>query len=150
MGLFKDGKELEKVFTAFIGGILSHPLIGPKLVRSKMIIQFQYTDPECQITIDLKNPAPEGKPPFSWGETSLKPDVVFKQSADFSNRFWQGKENVIAAMAKRQVTASGSITKALQLIPIIRPSFRIYPKVLADLGMKHLIVSEDGQDPTQE
>lgn len=141
MSLFKDAKEVEKVFSDFIGGILVHPLIGPKLARSKMIIQFQYTDPDCQITINFKDPTPPGAPPFVWGPTPLVPDVMFKQSADFSNRFWQGKENVIAAMAKRQVTAQGSITKALQLIPIIRPSFRIYPQTLEKLGMKHLIVA---------
>lgn len=140
MGLFKDSKDLETVFTAFIAEILAHPLIGPKLTRSKMIIQFQYTDPDHQITINLKDPTKEGDLPFAWGPTSLKPDVMFKQSADFSNRFWQGKENVIAAMAKRLVTAQGSIPKALQLIPIIRPSFRIYPKVLERLGMNHLVI----------
>ncbi|MBI2712328.1 MAG: SCP2 sterol-binding domain-containing protein [Bdellovibrio sp.] len=147
MGVFKDAKEVEKVFSTFISQILAHPLIGPKLSKSKMIIQFQYTDPDCQVTINFKDPAPEGKYPLVWGETPLKPDVMFRQSADFSNRFWQGKENVIAAMAKRQVTAQGSITKALQLIPIIRPSFRIYPKVLEDLGMKNLIVGgSESQD----
>lgn len=142
MGLFKDKKEFEKVFDVFIRDVLVHPLIGPKLARSKMIVQFQYTDPDTQITINLKEPPQEvglaGS--YSWGESKLEPDVVFKQSADFSNRFWQGKENVIAALAKRQVSARGSITKALQLIPVIRPSFRIYPQVLEKLGMKHLIV----------
>ena len=101
-----------------------------------MIVQFQYTDPDTQVTMNLKDPAPK----CLWGDTELKPDVIFKQSADFSNRFWQGKENVIAALAKRQVTARGSIPKALQLIPVIRPSFRIYPEVLKRLGKNHLLV----------
>lgn len=140
MGIFKDAKEFEKVFDAFVNEILVHPLIGPKLTRSKMIVQFQYTDPDAQITINLKETPASGSKSYVWGETDLKPDVIFKQSVDFSNRFWQGKENVIAALAKRQVSAQGSITKALQLIPVIRPSFRIYPKVLEKLGMNHLIV----------
>ena len=76
-----------------------------------------------------------------WKGKYREPDVVFKQSAEFSNRFWQGKENVIAALAKRQVSARGSITKALALIPVIRPAFRIYPQVLAKLGKNHLIVA---------
>jgi putative sterol carrier protein len=140
MGLFKDAKELEKVFKAFIEEVLVHPIIGPKLSRSKMIVQFQYTDPDTQITINLKDPNIKLEERCIWGPTDLQPDVMFRQSADFSNRFWQGKENVIAAMAKRQVSAQGSITKALQLIPVIRPSFRIYPQVLDKIGMKHLIV----------
>ena len=144
MGLFKDSKEVEKVFDAFMREVLSHPLIGPKLARSKMIVQFQYTEPDAQITINFKEPSGDAKlaGKFYWGETALVPDVSFRQSADFSNRFWQGKENVIAALAKRQVTAQGSITKALQLIPVIRPSFRIYPLILEKLGMAHLVVRE--------
>lgn len=139
MGLFKDTKEFQTVFDAFIREVLAHPIIGPKLQRSKMTVQFQYTDPDAKITVNFKNPSQPGGD-IIWGETDLNPDVMFRQSADFSNRFWQGKENVIAALAKRQVSAQGSITKALQLIPVIRPSFRIYPKVLEKMGMKHLVV----------
>jgi putative sterol carrier protein len=140
--LFKNAEEFKKVFDAFIQEVLSHPLIGPKLARSKMIVQFQYTDPDSKITINLKKVAPGAviTNQYVWGETTDVPDVTFKQSAEFSNRFWQGKENVIAALAKRNVTASGSITKALQLIPVIRPSFRIYPLVLTKLGMDHLLI----------
>jgi putative sterol carrier protein len=142
MSLFKDSEELQKVFDAFMKEVLSHPLIGPKLAKSKMVVQFQYTDPDAQVTIDFREAPKDSQMPghLIWGETNIKPDVVFKQAADFSNRFWQGKENVIAAMAKRQVSAKGSITKALQLIPVIRPSFRIYPQVLEKLGMKHLVI----------
>ncbi len=138
MSLFKDSKEVEHVFDTFLKEVIDHPIIGPKLKRSKMIVQFQYTDPDAQITVDFRDPANVG---VLWGETPLAPDVMFRQSSDFSNRFWQGKENVIAAMAKRQVTAKGSIPKALQLIPVIRPSFRIYPQVLQRLGMHHLIIT---------
>jgi hypothetical protein len=142
MAMFKDSQELIAVYDAFLKEILAHPLIGPKLARSKMIVQFQYTDPDATITINFREPAPEGAVPGNptWGETSIEPDVMFRQSADFSNRFWQGKENVIAALAKRQVTAKGSIPKALQLIPVIRPSFRIYPQILQKLGKTHLVV----------
>ncbi len=142
MGLFKDSKELQEVFDAFFKEVLAHPLIGPKLARSKMIVQFQYTDPDAQITVNLKEPVKDSSLPgtMTWGKCDSEPDVVFIQSADFSNRFWQGKENVIAALAKRSVTARGSITKALQLIPVIRPSFRIYPNVLEKLGKIHLVV----------
>lgn len=144
MAMFKDYQEFHEVFDALMREILSHPLIAPKLSKSKMIVQFQYTDPDAQITANLRDPAPAGSNlvgDLIWGDTELVPDVIFRQSADFSNRFWQGKENVIAAMAKRQVTAKGSIPKALQLIPVIRPTFRIYPEVLKKLGKDHLIIT---------
>lgn len=143
--LFKDSAEFEKVYGAFMVEILKHPLIGPKLKRSGMIVQFQYKNPDVDVTINFKESHPTDSSlagNYTFGPTPWEPDVTFIQSADFSNRFWQGKENVIAAMAKRQVTARGSIPKALQLIPVIRPSFRIYPQILERLGMKHLVVNE--------
>src|SRR5689334_452596 len=103
MGLFRDKQEFEEVFDVLIKDLLVHPIIGPKLARSKMIVQFEYTDPDTKITLNFKDPIP-GKN-YAWGDAGWEPDVVFKQSAEFSNRFWQGKENVIAAMAKRQVSA---------------------------------------------
>ncbi len=141
---FKGYDDFQKVFDALMNELISHPLIGPKLARSKMIIQFQYTDPDAQITANFKDPAKDPKlaGDFVWGQTEWQPDVVFKQSADFSNRFWQGKENVIAALAKRQVTAKGSIPKALALIPIIRPAFRLYPTMLERIGRADLVVKE--------
>jgi putative sterol carrier protein len=143
MGLFKDTAEFQEVFDLLMREILTHPLIGPKLARSNLVVQFQYTEPDAQITINFKEPAKDPKLSgnYTWGETLWQPDVIFKQSADFSNRFWQGKENVIAALAKRHVTARGSITKALALIPVIRPTFRLYPQVLQKLGKTHLVVN---------
>lgn len=143
MGLFQSKQEFQEVFESLMKEILVHPLIAPKLARSKMVVQFEYTDPDTRITVNFRDPAqrPGLAADYVWDEEPWTPDVVFKQSADFSNRFWQGKENVIAAMAKRQVSARGSITKALQLIPVIRPTFRIYPQVLQKLGKDHLIAA---------
>lgn len=144
---FASPEEFHEVFDAFMREILMHPIIGPKLARSRLVVRFEYTEPEMQITFNFREPLTEEAKAqklhglYVWGETPWQPEVAFRQSAAFSNRFWQGKENVIAAMAKRQVTARGSIPKALQLIPVIRPSFRIYPQVLERLGKKHLIAT---------
>ena len=42
MGIFRDVAEFEAVFTAFISEVLVHPIIGPKLARSKMIVRSIY------------------------------------------------------------------------------------------------------------
>ncbi|MEK7692238.1 MAG: hypothetical protein AAB425_14575 [Bdellovibrionota bacterium] len=140
---FKDKEEFVEIYGAFMKELMSHPIIGPKLKRSGIVVQFQYTDPDVQITVNFKETGPDPKVAgvCAFGDAPWAPEVTFIQSADFSNRFWQGKENVIAAMAKRQVTARGSIHRALALIPVIRPSFRIYPQILDRLGKKHLIAT---------
>lgn len=140
---YKDAEQMKRIYTTFIEKLMVHPIIGPKLAKSGMVVRFEYSNPDQSITIDFKGKVgakPGHAGGYSFNDTTIAADVTFKQSAEFSNRFWQGKENVIAAMAKRQVTASGSITSALKLIPVIRPSFRIYPEVLKELGLSELLV----------
>jgi len=139
---FKDAEEMYRCFGALFERARFDPQIGPKIAKAGIIVRFEYTDPEGVITIDLKNePKEEGAYATIYlGECDLSPDVVMKQSADFSHRFWHGKENAIAALATRKISASGSVQKALALLPAIRPLFRLYPKVLAELGRSDIII----------
>ena len=139
---FKDTEQMYECFGALFERARSDPTIGQKLARAGIIVRFEYTDPEGAITIDLKNePQEEGTYANVYlGECDLAPDVVMKQSADFSHRFWHGKENAITAIATRKISASGDIGKALALLPAIRPLFRLYPKVLAELGYSDMIL----------
>jgi putative sterol carrier protein len=50
--------------------------------------------------------------------------------ADEGHKFWLGKLNLTSAMARRKVSISGSMTKALKLMPAMRPA---YPKYKAFL-----------------
>ncbi len=139
---FKDTQEMYDVFGALFGRASRDPQIGPKLAASGLVVRFNYTDPEGSITINLKDKPPEEGVwgTFEFGESTIEPDVTMTQSADFSNRFWQGKENAIAAIATRKITSSGSVTKAIALLPAIRPLFRLYPKVLEEMGLQDMIV----------
>ncbi|MBI4056088.1 MAG: hypothetical protein HY399_00900 [Elusimicrobia bacterium] len=147
MAVFKDSAEFQNVFETFIKKALAHERVGPKLAASGLVIQFVYADPSAVLTVNLKPEAP--KESGSFGAYSFAPespwkvDVAFSQSSDLGNRFWQGQVNVIAALAKREVKASGSITKALALIPAIRPMYKVYSDTLRELGMNHLLVGEN-------
>ncbi len=56
-------------FTAFLDRVLKDEKIGTKMSKAGIIIKFIYTDPDAEITIDLKNPP--AKPgyygTFIWG-----------------------------------------------------------------------------------
>lgn len=141
---FKDTEQLYKVFGALFEKAKHDPRVGPKLAKAGIIIKFNYTDPEGSITINLKDkPQEEGTyVSYEFGESKWEPDVTMTQSADFSHRFWYGKENAIAALVMRKIIAKGAIPKALALIPAIRPLHRLYPKILEELGMNELIINE--------
>jgi putative sterol carrier protein len=145
MGVFTDTDQFYGLFHIFLDRVFRNEKIGKKLAATGLKIQFQYFDPHATITIHCGDPdAPEGTfGTFEFGDdASITPEVIMKQSADFSNRFWQGKENAITAIAKRKITAKGNVPKALKLIPAIRPTFRIYKKVLIELELDHLLVGK--------
>jgi hypothetical protein len=107
-----------------------------------IIIRFIYTDPEAEVTIDLKNPP--AKPGY-FGSYFLGPcdraeDVWSKQTADFSHSFWHGLENPVAAVARGKVKQGGKITAMLKLLPVVRPAFQLFPVILQEMGYGDLVI----------
>ena len=46
--------------------------------------------------------------------------------SDVANRYFQGKENIAMAIARRRIKTSGNVKKALALVPITKPVFEQY------------------------
>ena len=55
-----------------------------------------------------------------------------KMSSEVANRYFQGKENVAMAIARRRVKTSGNVKKALALMPITKPVFARYTALLEE------------------
>jgi hypothetical protein len=51
--------------------------------------------------------------------------------SDVANRYFQGKENVAMAIARRRIKTSGNVKKALALIPITKPIEAMYRDMIA-------------------
>jgi hypothetical protein len=141
---YKDIDDLYRIYGYFLDRILRDEKIGPKMAKAGIIIKFIYTEPDGEITIDLKNPP--NKPglygSFYLGPCSLKEDVWSKQTADHSHRFWHGIENPIASVAKGKVRQGGKVTAMLKLLPVVRPAFKMFPVALKEMGLDHLIVTK--------
>ncbi|MGD0354146.1 MAG: hypothetical protein ABSB31_01725 [Dehalococcoidia bacterium] len=141
---YKDSKELYDIYGHLMERLLTDEKIGPKFGSAGIIIKFIYTDPDAEITIDLKNPP--SKPgyygSYYLGPCNVKEDVWSKQSADFSHSFWHGYENPVAAVAKGKISQGGNIVAMLKLLPVIKPAFVMFPKVLVDMGRSDLVIQK--------
>lgn len=141
---YKDADDLYRIYGYFMERILRDEKIGPKMAKAGIIIKFIYTDPDSEITIDLKNPP--AKPgyygSYYLGPCDLKEDVWSKQAADFSHSFWHGHENPVAAVAKGKVKQGGKVTAMLKLLPVVRPAFQMFPVILKEMGLDHLIIQK--------
>ncbi len=139
---YRDADHLYEVYGRFMERILGDPKIGPKMAKAGIIIRFIYTDPDTEVTIDLKNPpAREGMfGNYYLGPCDQKEDVWSKQAADFSHSFWHGRENPVAAVARGKVKQGGKITAMMKLLPVVRPAFRMFPVVLEEMGYGEMVI----------
>ena len=141
---YRDAEHLYEIYGYFMNRILSDEKIGPKMSKANIIIRFIYSDPDCEITIDLKNPnEKEGSyGTYYLGPCDLKEDVWSRQAADFSHSFWHGFENPIAAVTRGKVKQGGKITAMLKLLPVVKPAFRMFPVILEEMGYSDLIIEK--------
>lgn len=141
---YRDADHLYEIYGYFLDNVLKDNRLGPKLAKANIIIKFIYTDPDCEVTIDLKNkPQKEGFHGNVYlGPTDIQEDVWSKQSADHSHRFWHGFENPIAAVTRGKVKQGGKITAMLKLLPVVKPTFHRFPEVLREMGYDDLVVTK--------
>ncbi|MCU0576782.1 MAG: hypothetical protein MUD15_08180 [Desulfobacterota bacterium] len=141
---YKDAEDLYRIYGYFMDRILKDEKIGTKMAKAGIIIKFIYTDPDSEITIDLKNPPvrPGYHGNYHLGPCELKEDVWSKQAADFSHSFWHGHENPIAAVTKGRVKQGGNIVAMMKLLPVVRPAFQMFPVILKEMNLEHLIIKK--------
>ncbi len=118
------------------------PQVGPRIAKSGIIIQFRYTNPDAQTTVNAKDKAtqPGAYVDIIHGPCNLKPDVIMTMKADTSHAFWHGKVNLVAALAKKEIIATGPIPKILKLLPAVQPLYKVYPALLKEKGYSNLVL----------
>ncbi len=118
------------------------PNIGPKIAKSKVIIQFRYTDPEAVTTVNAKDKPtqPGAFVDVIQGPTTLKPDITMTMKADVAHAFWHGKVDLLRALTSKQIVLQGSQLKVLSLLPAVTPLFKVYPALLHEKGLDNMII----------
>ncbi|MFO1520380.1 MAG: SCP2 sterol-binding domain-containing protein [bacterium] len=136
MAYFESSEKLQEVLGGFFRRLVDDPEIGKKLKDSKLVIKFNYSDPNLSITIDCsKDPVP-----LSFNDAATKAEVEMNMKADVAHRFWFGKVNLLAALTRREMVAKGPIPKVLKLLPVIKPAYDLYPKYLEEKGYGNLLI----------
>jgi hypothetical protein len=136
VGRFKDESDVY----AFIGRLFQELAVdaelAPRFKRANTTVQYRMTDPDSQITIDLR---PDRAIHVDLGRTELDPEVVMMAAADTAHEFWLGKVNITAALARGDITAKGPVAKILRLVPLVKDSFPRYEQMLRDAGRTDLL-----------
>jgi putative sterol carrier protein len=136
LAYFKDDQEVYQYIGKLFEDLAVDPDLSPKFRKADTIVQYQYRNPESQITVRMKE---DEEPKVDLGPTDMEPEVVMTMEADTAHKFWLGKVNVTVALARGQMKAKGPVAKILKLVPLVKPVFPKYKQQLADAGREDLV-----------
>jgi hypothetical protein len=128
---FKSEQEFREVMDLTFGMMRDEPDIGPKLRDADTPQRWEFTDLDLVVNIRAGGPE-ERNLEWEWSDDiDWEPTVKMTMSSETANRYFQGKENVAIAIARRRIKAGGDVKAALVLIPITKPVFALYRRMIA-------------------
>ena len=130
MALFVSSEKFEQVLGGFFELAAQVPEIAEKLLASKLVVRFVYTEPDVVIVVDCTGDEVDVRV----GDTESEATVEMASTADLAHQFWFGKLNLTRALTRRQVIVKGPVPRILKLLPAIRPAYKMFPKVLNEMG----------------
>lgn len=136
MPVFATSEEIHGVMSDMWHRVKADPAISKPLIESKLSAQFRFREPEGTLTIDCSD-GQEMK--IIIGPTDIKPVIEMSMKGDVAHEFWMGRISVPVAILTGKIVSRGPTPKALALLPIIRPAFDLYPKVLEEAGKQALM-----------
>jgi hypothetical protein len=128
MGSPKNAKEFREVMDRVFEMMSTDPDMGPKLRDADTPQRFEFPDVDLVVNITAAADNSDGNNlVWQWSDdVDWEPEVKMEMNSDIANKYFQGKENVAMAIARRRIKTSGNVKKALALIPITKPVYDMY------------------------
>ena len=129
---FDSAKQFKEVMDKTFELMSTDPDMGPKLRAAETPQRFEFPDLDLVVNITFAPEVTDGQNlRWEWSDdVPWEPDVEMRMYSDVANRYFQGRENVAMAIARRRIKTSGNVKKALALVPITKPVFAQYRAML--------------------
>ena len=131
---FKSPDEFREVMNRVFELMSTDPDMGPKLRDAETPQRFVFPDLDAVVNI-TSNDEDDREHYLRWewsDDVDWEAEVEMKMDSAVANRYFQGKENIAMAIARRRIKTSGNVKKALALVPITKPVFEQYREMLED------------------
>ncbi len=118
---------MDRVFTL----MSEDPDMGPRLRAAGVPQRFEFDDVGLVVNVRPGHDWEQANLVWEWtDDVDWEPRVRMTMSSEIANRYFQGKENIAMAIARRRIHTSGDVKAALALIPITKPVYALYRQVL--------------------
>jgi len=135
----EDPGEFRTIMDKVFSMMSEDPEMGPALRDADTPQRFEFTDVDLVVNVRAGGTG-EDNLMWEWSDDiAWEPKVRMTMTADTANRYFQGKENVAMAIARRRIKTGGDVKAALKLIPITKPVHEPFRAFLED-EHPHLLV----------
>ncbi len=137
---FSSAAEFRELMDKVFEIMSTDPEMGPKLRDAQTPQRFEFPDLDLVVTITASDAAADGHNlRWVWSDdVDWECEVEMSMDSDVANRYFQGRENVAMAIARRRIKTSGNVKKALALLPVTKPVFARY-RELVEAEYPHLV-----------
>jgi hypothetical protein len=134
MSGFKSREQFREVIDRTFEMMSTDPDMGPKLRDAQTPQRFEFPDLDMVVNITYADEVEDDQNlVWKWtDDVDWEPEVHMEMDSDVANRYFQGKENIAMAIARRRIKTSGNVKKALALIPISKPVFDRYREMVEE------------------
>ena len=137
---FASSREFREVMDRVFAMMDEDPAMGPQLRDADVPQRFEFDDVDLVVNIRAARPGEDGNLHWAWSDdVDWQPKVRMAMSSETANKYFQGKENVAVALARRRIKSGGDVKAALSLIPITKPIYARYREYL-EREHPHLLV----------
>jgi hypothetical protein len=141
MSGFQSTEEFREVIDRVFGMMSTDPAMGPTLRDANTPQRFEFPDLDMVVNIGSAADGGDSEQNLVWewsDDCDWEPEVRMTMNSEVANRYFQGRENIPMAIARRRIKTSGNIKKALALLPVTRPVFAQY-RAMLEAEYPHLL-----------
>jgi SCP-2 sterol transfer family len=137
---FDSPKEFREVIDRVFAMMSEDPEMGPKLRDADVPMRYEFEDVDLVANIRAARAGEDGNLHWEWtDDVDWEPRVKMAMSSETANKYFQGKENVAMAIARRRIKSGGDVKAALALMPITKPVFPRF-RAMLEAEYPHLVV----------
>src|SRR5213593_4152971 len=114
MAEFKSADEFREVMDKVFTIMSTDPEMGPELRDARVPQRFEFPDQDAVVNITHDDAGGEQNLRWEWSDdVDWDAKVQMTMDSEVANRYFQGKENVPIALARRRIKSSGDMKAAL-------------------------------------
>ncbi len=130
---FTGPEEFRAVMDHVFTLMSEDPEMGPALRDADVAQRLEFGDMALVLNIRAARAGEPGCLHWEWtDDVDWEPRVRMSMASETANRYFQGKENIAMAVARRRIKAGGDVRAMLALVPITKPVHRRFRAFVRD------------------